>query len=68
MAREVLLVLLQDRKQLFQFLVVDAFDVAGGLVEVAGEAGSVVGEKGAGAGNLGVDLGDFVSRFVGWLG
>ena len=67
MAGEVLLVLLQDRKQLFQFLVVDGFDVAGGLVEVAGEAGGVVGEEGAGAGDFGVDLDDFVSRFVGWV-
>jgi len=52
MAREMLLVLLQNREELFQLLVVDCFNVAGGLVEVAGEAGGVVGEKGAGAGDF----------------
>jgi hypothetical protein len=56
MAREVLLVLLQDGEQFLQFLVVDGVDVAGGLVEVAGQAGGVVGEEGAGAGDFGVDL------------
>ena len=56
MAGEVLLVLLQDGEQFLQFLVVDGFDVAGGLVEVAGQASGVVGEEGAGAGDFGVDL------------
>jgi hypothetical protein len=57
MPREVLLVLLQNREQFLQLLVVDGVDVdAGGLVEVAGEAGGVVGEEGAGAGDFGVDL------------
>lgn len=57
MPRKVLLVLLQNRKQFLQLLVVDGVDVdAGGLVEVAGEAGGVVGEEGAGAGDFGVDL------------
>lgn len=52
MAGEVLLVLLQDREELFELLVVNGFDVAGGLVEVAGEAGGVVGEEGAGPGDF----------------
>ena len=56
MPGEVLLVLLQNREQFLQLLVVDGFDVAGGLVEVAGQAGGVVGEEGAGAGDFGVDL------------
>jgi hypothetical protein len=51
-----LLVLLQNREELFQLLVVNRLDVARGLVEVAGEAGGVVGEEGAGAGDFGVDL------------
>ena len=57
MAGEMLLVLLQDREEFLQFLVVDGFDISGGLVEVAGEAGGVVGEEGAGAGDFRVDLG-----------
>jgi len=36
MAGEMLLVLLQDGEEFLKFLVVDGFDVAGGLVEVAG--------------------------------
>ena len=52
MAREMLLVLLQNREELFQLLVVDRFDVAGGLVEIAGEAGGVIGEESASAGDF----------------
>lgn len=47
-----LLILLQNREEFLEFLVVDGFDVAGGLVEVAGEAGGIVGEEGAGAGDF----------------
>ena len=56
MAREVLLVLLQDREQLLELLVVNSLDIAGSLVEVSGQAGRVVGEERASACDLRVDL------------
>jgi hypothetical protein len=68
MPREVLLILLQNREQLFQLFVVDGVDVdARGLVEVAGQAGGVVGEEGAGASDFGVDLREEFS-VSGWVG
>lgn len=56
MSGEVLLVLLQDREQLLELLVVNSLDIPGRLVEISGQAGRIVGEEGASSCNLRVDL------------